>query len=167
MCTERGAATVACTTADTPCRGLEATRWVEIRDAGNVVRLQHAVGNRAVAERDREHHCTGSHHAAGAVGPKLRFAERRMAQPDEMADFVDGNRLEIEAAWITSWPGRPVERGIEEDIRLDQLAGLLVIEKVRRAEHALLLRVALEADHRQAIFVGWIGQGKPAKLKGN
>ena len=115
----------------------------------------------AAAERNREHHRAGAEHAAAAVRTQLRFAERRMAEADEVTDLVQRHRLEIEAAGS---PAAAVDHGNAElkktsDSTISPVT--MSTTKPGRAEHPLQLRLVLEPEHRQAVVVERLAPVKP------
>ena len=82
----------------TPGALAELRRGIQVGDAGNVVGLQLAVLRDAAPEGDREHHGRRSEDAAAAVGTHLGFADRRVAEADEVADLMKRHRLEVESS---------------------------------------------------------------------
>src|SRR4029453_17222801 len=105
---------------------LEVAFGIEIRDAGNVVGLQDAIGNGATSDRNRKHHGAGSEHAAAAFRPQLGLTDGRMPEAQEVADLVDGHRLEVETRRVTAHRRGPLEEGMKEDVGFDQFARVVV-----------------------------------------
>ena len=98
----------------------------------------------------------GAEHAA-AAGNHFGFAERRMPEPEQVADLVDGDRLEVVPAGHAGGIGRPRKGGIEEDVGLDNLAGRRVDDEVGGAEDAIEVGTVLIAEHGHAVAgrSGW------------
>ena len=76
-----------------------------------------------------------------------------MSQAVQVADFVKRDRLEVEAARLARGGRRPRERGIEEDVGLEQLAGEVVDEQARRRQHAVEFRRRQKPDRRPAVVL--------------
>ena len=81
---------------------------VEIEHAGDVVGLQHAVGDRAGRHRDRKHHRPRREHPA-SVAAQLGLADCRVAEPEHVADLVHRHRLQVDAAGLAGRGRRPLE----------------------------------------------------------
>ena len=84
---EHAAAALGDLPADAAGRACRSGRRVDVGDAGDVVRLERAVGDVAGREGDREHDRLGGEHAASA-GPQLGFADRRVREPVQVTDLV-------------------------------------------------------------------------------
>ena len=85
-------------------------------------------------------------------GTHLGFAERRVPEPEQVADLVHA-RSTRRRSGPTPRPRRrrPRESRVEEDVRLDDLAGRRVDEEVRGAEHAIEVGTVLIADDGHAV----------------
>ena len=75
----------------------------------------------------------------------LGFAEGGMAEAAHVPDLVQRDALEIEPFGNAGLRHRPRERGVEEDVRLDERAGRAIDEKAGRREHAIELGTPLES----------------------
>ena len=113
---------------------------IEIGDAGDVVGLQHAIGDRAGGHRDREHHGARRQHAPPAGAGALGFAERRVAQAEQVTEFVQGHGFEVDAAGFALRRHRPREARVEEHVGLDDRAVGGVDQEAGGAEHAIEIR---------------------------
>ena len=82
------------------------------------------------------------------------LTECRMAEAEQVADFVSGDRLEIEAARLARRRDRPWERGVEEDVGLEQRAAGDVDGVAGRPERAIEFRPIGEREERDAVVVG-------------
>src|SRR6476646_6904888 len=80
----------------------------------------------ARGERDREHHRAGRNEAPPATRIHLRLAERRMAEAEEVAGLVRGDRLQVVTARLAAGRYGPGERRVEEDVGLEDLAAARV-----------------------------------------
>ncbi len=123
---------------------------VDVREAGDVVRLQRAIGDAAGAEGNREHRRLGRKHTA-APRHDLRLADGGVPEPEQMSDLVKRDGLEVVTAGFPCGRYRPGERRVEEDVRLDYLSRCHVDDEVGRRQDALQIRTAGEAQHRHAI----------------
>ncbi len=124
------------------------------------VRAQHSA--RRIG--DRKHHRLGGDDPAPAVRPQLGLAERRMPETAQVADLVQSDRLEIVLPGLAAGDDRPRECRVEKDVGLDDFAGGVVDEDVRRGEHAVQLRVEREPERGLAVFLQGLGGREPDEL---
>ena len=105
--------------------------------------VQRSPEDGAGSERDREHHRLGSDHAPSAR-TQFGLPHRRVREAVQMADLVQRNGLQIEEAGFSLRGHRPRERGVEEDVGLDNRAGDRIDHERRRAKRAIEIRAGSE-----------------------
>ncbi len=135
----------------------EMVRRIEIGDARDIVRLQRPHRDVAGPEGDRKHHGGDADRMPLPRGA-LRFTQRRVAEPAEMADLVKRDRLQIPLVRLAGFRHRPREGRIEEDVGLEELAGRVVHQVTGRGEHAIERRLAQEPERRPPVVLrpaGW------------
>jgi hypothetical protein len=163
--TEHAGAAARDTPASHPGLPTEGVVRVQVRNAGDIVGLQLTIVRHPAAERDRKHHRARREHAAPPFGAGLRFAERRMAEAEQMADLVNRDRFEIEGRRIPRRRRRPGHRGVEKDVRLEDLARNRIDQKAGRAEDAVHPGMILEAEYRRPVVVERLGAGEADELE--
>src|SRR5687767_15962470 len=76
-----------------------------------------------------------------------------MTEPEQMADLVKRNRLDVEPVRLSARGYRPVEERVQKDLGLDDLPGDGVDEEGRRAERPTLIGLIRKADHCQPVVI--------------
>ena len=115
-------------------------------------------------ERDREHHRLGAQDAPAAAD-QLGLADHRVAEPVQVPDLVQRDRLEILPARLARGSDRPREGRVEEDVRLDDLPRNRVDSEGRRSEHAIEVGPVLETEHVDAVAGRGIRAGEAGELR--
>ena len=82
---------------------------------------------------------------------QLGFAERGVAQPQQVPEFVQRHRFEVDAARRALRRHRPREAGVEEDVGFDNRAVGGVDQEAGRAEHAIEVRPIEKSQRRAAV----------------
>src|SRR5262245_45204292 len=93
--------------------------WIEARNTRKVVGAKRTPRDAPSRKRNRKHHRLVGDHPPAAVGPDLGFAESRMTEAAEMADFVECDRLEVVSIRFARGRNGPSKRGVEEYVGLD------------------------------------------------
>ena len=102
---------------------------------------------------------------AAAGRARLGFAEQRVAQAEEVTGLVRGNGLHVEAARFPAGRDGPLERRVEEDVGLENLAGARVDEERRRGQRAFEVGTGRKPDHVGAVLIERAAADEPAELE--
>ncbi len=81
-----------------------------------------------------------------------------------MTDLVQRDGLDVPFAAFAGSGDRPGERGVEEDVGLEELAGHVVDEEARGRQHAIERGSLQESERRQAIVVAGQARGEAGEL---
>src|SRR6476620_2130553 len=87
-----------------------------------------------------------------------------MAEPEEVAGLVRGDRLQVVTALLAAWRHGPGERRVEEDVGLEDLAAARVDDVVGRRERALHVGMRQEAKSVRVVLVERRGFGEAGEL---
>ena len=109
------------------------------------------VGDVAARERNREHHGFGGNHAPPSRND-LGFAERRVREAEHVADFVQRDRLDVEAVGAARLGRRPGKRRIEKDVGLEQAAVRLIDRERRGGKRSILVRPVQEPEDVRTVL---------------
>ena len=141
---------------------------IQIGDAGDVVRLQRPSGDAAGRERDRKHDRFGGEHAAAAALTQLGLAERRVAQPAQMADLVQRDAFQVESARLRR--PAPTDHGNAELKKMSDSTSApvdAIDEEARRGQHAIQSGRLRNPSVDSAVVVAGQAGGQSGELIGD
>ena len=81
-------------------------------------------------------------------------------RPSRWPNLVRRHRLQVDAAGLAAGRRRPLEAGVEVDVRLEQRAGGRIEQERRRAEHPLLIGAIEEPERRAAVDLERLAAGE-------